>query len=111
MQQPVKPAAHVETLAVPLKAIAESWPEALRQELVRSNLLEKSVQVPCDLIETALKCGRAKFPWKSIRSWVQPAPLREGRNLIRAVVVERRILRPLPAEGLGEALTAAQRFL
>lgn len=73
MQQPVRLAANVETLDVPLKALSESWPEALRQEIVRLQLLEKSVQVPCDLIETALKSGRAVFPWKTIRAWIQPA--------------------------------------
>jgi predicted regulator of Ras-like GTPase activity (Roadblock/LC7/MglB family) len=72
--QPVRPAANVETFAVPLNALAESWPEALRQELARLKLEGKNVQLPCDLIENALKGGRAVFPWKSIRSWIQPPP-------------------------------------
>lgn len=72
--QPVRPPANVETFAVPLDALAESWPEALRQELARLKLEGKNVQLPCDLIENALKGGRAVFPWKSIRSWIQPPP-------------------------------------
>jgi predicted regulator of Ras-like GTPase activity (Roadblock/LC7/MglB family) len=72
--QPVKPAAIVETLAVPLKALAEGWPEAMRQETVELKLLETTVLLPCDQIESALKSGRAVFSWKSLRAWIQPAP-------------------------------------
>jgi predicted regulator of Ras-like GTPase activity (Roadblock/LC7/MglB family) len=64
-----------EPLAVPLKALAESWPETLRQEIVQSRLLDSRVMLPCDAIEEALKGGRAAFPWKTLRSWIQPAPL------------------------------------
>ena len=69
-----KPAADSGTLSVPLKSLAEAWPEALRQEIVQASLVDARLSVPCDLIETALKRGRAVFPWKTVRSWIRPAP-------------------------------------
>jgi predicted regulator of Ras-like GTPase activity (Roadblock/LC7/MglB family) len=62
-------------LAVPLKALAESWPETLRQEIVQTKLLDARLMLPWDAVERALKTGRAAFPWKTLRSWVAPAPL------------------------------------
>lgn len=38
-------------------------------------LLDARVLLPCDAIENALKSGRAAFAWKTLRSWIQPAPL------------------------------------
>jgi predicted regulator of Ras-like GTPase activity (Roadblock/LC7/MglB family) len=76
--QPVLPpasAANVERLEVPLKALAETWPEAIRQEIVRMRLLDACVLLPCDAVESGLRSGRAAFAWKSLRSWLQPAPL------------------------------------
>jgi predicted regulator of Ras-like GTPase activity (Roadblock/LC7/MglB family) len=72
--QPVKTAANVETLSVPLSALAESWPEALRQELAQMKLQEAHVLLPCDTVESALRNGRAVFPWRSLRAWIKPVP-------------------------------------
>lgn len=38
-------------------------------------LLDACVMLPCDAIESGLKTGRAAFPWKTLRSWIQPAPV------------------------------------
>lgn len=73
--QPAKPVTDAGSLTVALKNLAESWPEALRQEIVQLNLVDARLALPCDAIETALKRGRAAFPWKTIRSWIRPAPL------------------------------------
>jgi len=67
-----KPAANVEKLAVSLKALAENWPEALRQEIAQLRLMEAQVLLPCDAVESALKSGKAAFSWGSIQSWLQP---------------------------------------
>lgn len=69
------PSADAGSLAVPLKSLAEGWPEGVRQEIVQSNLVNARLAVPCDLIEAALKRGRAAFSWKTLRSWISPAPL------------------------------------
>lgn len=69
------PPADPGALAVPLKSLAEAWPDSLRQEIVQSNLVDAQLAVPCDLIESALKRGRAAFSWKTLRSWISPAVL------------------------------------
>ena len=61
-------------LLVGLTSLAESWPEAVRQELVQSNLVEAKVALPAEVVEQALKQGRIAFTWKTLRSWIKPAP-------------------------------------
>jgi hypothetical protein len=53
--------------------VAETWPDAVRQEIAQSGLAEARIALPCDAIEPALKRGRAAFPWKTLRSWIRPA--------------------------------------
>jgi predicted regulator of Ras-like GTPase activity (Roadblock/LC7/MglB family) len=64
-----------ESLLISLTSLAESWPEAVRQELVQMNLVEAKVALPTDVVERALKQGRIAFTWKTLRSWIKPAPL------------------------------------
>lgn len=63
------------TLGIALTALAENWPDAIRQEIVQLNLVETRFAMPVDLVEAALKRGRVAFPWKVLRSWIRPAPL------------------------------------
>jgi predicted regulator of Ras-like GTPase activity (Roadblock/LC7/MglB family) len=56
-------------------ALAESWSEALRHEVVQLNLTDANVALPVDAVEQALKRGKVTFPWKVLRSWIKPAPL------------------------------------
>jgi predicted regulator of Ras-like GTPase activity (Roadblock/LC7/MglB family) len=75
--QPVTPAATTaesNVLTVPLVALAESWPEAVRQEIVQFKLAEAQLAMPVDIVESSLKRGRVAFNWKTIRSWVRPGP-------------------------------------
>lgn len=73
--QPVKPAAtESEVILTPLTALAESWPEGIRQEIVQMNIVDARLAMPVELVEAALKRGRVIFPWKLVRSWVRPAP-------------------------------------
>ena len=62
-------------LLVSLTSLAEGWPEAVRQELVQLNLVEAKVALPAEIVERALKQGRVAFTWKTLRSWIKPAPL------------------------------------
>jgi predicted regulator of Ras-like GTPase activity (Roadblock/LC7/MglB family) len=71
--EPVSPAADADSLSVALKNLATNWPEAVRQEIVQLNLVDARLSLPCDAIETALKRGRAAFPWRTVRSWIRPA--------------------------------------
>jgi predicted regulator of Ras-like GTPase activity (Roadblock/LC7/MglB family) len=62
-------------LLVGLTSLAEGWPEAVRQELVQLNLVGAKVALPAEIVERALKQGRIAFTWKTLRSWIKPAPL------------------------------------
>jgi len=73
--QPQKPANGSNLLIVGLTAVAEGWPEAVRQEIVQLNLVDAKVALPAELVERALKQGRIVFTWKTLRSWIKPAPL------------------------------------
>lgn len=82
--QPAKPAnvvppvADAPVLMAPLTALAEAWPDAVRQEIVQSNLVDARLAMPVELVEGALKRGRVVFPWKTVRSWVRPTPQANG---------------------------------
>jgi predicted regulator of Ras-like GTPase activity (Roadblock/LC7/MglB family) len=60
-------------LLVGLTTLAESWPEAVRKEIVLLNLVDAKVALPSDKVEQALKLGRISFSWKTLRSWLKSA--------------------------------------
>ncbi|HOB32862.1 MAG TPA: roadblock/LC7 domain-containing protein, partial [Verrucomicrobiota bacterium] len=68
------PSTETVQLPVGLGAVAECWPEALKQEILSLNLTEARLAMPADLVEDSLKRGRVAFPWKTVRSWIKPAP-------------------------------------
>lgn len=72
---PVAPAVPEAYLTVPLAALKEQWPEALRLEIAQLNLAQAQLALPMSLIEPALKQGKIVFSWKMLRSWIRPAPL------------------------------------
>jgi predicted regulator of Ras-like GTPase activity (Roadblock/LC7/MglB family) len=63
---------------LPLTALAEAWPEAVRKEIVDLNLVEAKVALPMQSVEQGLKQGRVAFPWKTLRSWLKPAILQSA---------------------------------
>ena len=73
--QPAQPVAGTPSLSIPLIALAEAWPEALRHEIVQLNLVDAKVALPVEMVEQALKRGKVAFQWKVLRSWIKPAPL------------------------------------
>lgn len=64
----------IATISVSMRALAEAWPETLRQEIVQANLVNSQVALPVHLIEPALKRGRVIFSWHNLRSWIRPTP-------------------------------------
>jgi predicted regulator of Ras-like GTPase activity (Roadblock/LC7/MglB family) len=64
-----------EPLLLSLTALAESWPEAVRKEIVELNLVDARVALPASGVEQGLRQGRVAFSWKAIRSWIKPAIL------------------------------------
>ncbi len=73
--QPQKTANGSNPLIVGLTTLAEAWPDAVREEIVRLNLVDAKVALPAELVERALKQGRILFTWKTLRSWIKPSPL------------------------------------
>jgi predicted regulator of Ras-like GTPase activity (Roadblock/LC7/MglB family) len=72
---PKAPAApEVPSILAPLDALAESWPESLRHEIVQLNLAGAQVALPIHLVEPALKRGRVIISWHNVRSWIRPSP-------------------------------------
>jgi predicted regulator of Ras-like GTPase activity (Roadblock/LC7/MglB family) len=70
---PARPASS-ESVLLPtgLGALAEDWPETLKQEILSFNLVDSKLTLPVDLVEESLKRGRVAFPWKILRSWIKP---------------------------------------
>jgi predicted regulator of Ras-like GTPase activity (Roadblock/LC7/MglB family) len=67
------PAQAAQPLAASLASLAEDWPEAVRGEILRLNLMDAKLALPAQTVEQALKQGRVAFSWKAVRSWVRPA--------------------------------------
>jgi predicted regulator of Ras-like GTPase activity (Roadblock/LC7/MglB family) len=62
-------------LSVPLAALADNWPDVLRNEIVQLNLSEAHLALPLRFVEPSLKQGKVAFSWKVLRSWIRPATL------------------------------------
>jgi predicted regulator of Ras-like GTPase activity (Roadblock/LC7/MglB family) len=61
-------------ISVPLAALSEKWPEALRREIAQWDLANAEVALPLDAVAPAMKRGRVAFTWSVLRSWIRPAP-------------------------------------
>jgi predicted regulator of Ras-like GTPase activity (Roadblock/LC7/MglB family) len=71
----VPPVPEVPPILINLASMAETWPEAVRKDIVQFSLLDALVALPFDVVEQGLKQGRLSFQWKTLRSWIKPAPL------------------------------------
>ena len=74
-QAPAKSGPETPPILAGLTALAEAWPDAVRQEIVQLNLVDAKVALPPEVVERALKQGRIAFTWKMLRSWIRPSPL------------------------------------
>ena len=59
---------------LPLSALAEKWPDAIKMELVQANLMSAQAALPAALIEPGLKHGRVTILWKNLRMTIRPKP-------------------------------------
>lgn len=62
-------------LVVALTALAETWPDSIRKEVVQLNLVDAKIALPAEAVERGLRQGRLAFNWRTLRSWIKPAPL------------------------------------
>jgi predicted regulator of Ras-like GTPase activity (Roadblock/LC7/MglB family) len=85
--QPTPAAASTSVIAAALKELWESWPDALRREIVQNKLADARLALPTDFVEAALRQGRVVFSWKMLRSWIRPATV-PGTSAHDAVELE-----------------------
>jgi predicted regulator of Ras-like GTPase activity (Roadblock/LC7/MglB family) len=83
------------TISAPLPALSENWPDALKLEIVRSDLTRSHVVLPLNLIEPGLKRGRITFTWKNLRAFIRPAPPAVSVNDSLEVELPLKIITPL----------------
>jgi predicted regulator of Ras-like GTPase activity (Roadblock/LC7/MglB family) len=69
------PAPEAAPLLVSLISLVEAWPEPVRKELVQLSLVDARLALPVEVVERGLKHGRVAFSWKTLRSWIKPAPM------------------------------------
>jgi predicted regulator of Ras-like GTPase activity (Roadblock/LC7/MglB family) len=83
------------TISAPLSALLENWPDALKLEIIRSDLSRSHVELPLNLIEPGLKRGRITFAWKNLRALIRPAAPAASVNDALEVELPLKIITPL----------------
>ncbi len=73
----VAPASAPGTAAflIALDIIAANWPDGIRQELAQLKIPDAKVALPPNELCEGLKRGRIQYPWRTLRTWMQPTPL------------------------------------
>lgn len=72
---PVPPTLNTGSFFIRLDAIAMNWPDGIRQELAQLKIPDAKVALPPVEICEGLKRGRIQYPWRTVRTWIQPAPI------------------------------------
>jgi predicted regulator of Ras-like GTPase activity (Roadblock/LC7/MglB family) len=83
------------TLSAPIAALSENWPDAVKLEIVRSDLSRSQIEVPLNLLEPGLKRGRITFTWKNLRAFIHPAAPALPANDNLEVELPLKIITPL----------------
>jgi predicted regulator of Ras-like GTPase activity (Roadblock/LC7/MglB family) len=79
-----------------LSALYEFWPDAVRQEIVQSNLGNATVTLPMDRLESAMKTGRVAFTWGELSQWLDGGAAPGGSSLGQtAVELPLKVIAPL----------------
>lgn len=60
-------------LSVSLSAVADAWPDSLKQEIIQLNLADANLTLPYEEAEAGLKRGRLNFTWKRLKPWINAA--------------------------------------
>ena len=69
---PARPVGDQPSLSVSLIALIESWPEAVRQEIMQQNLMEAKIALPVETVEQSLRRGKVAFRTDIDRQRVLP---------------------------------------
>jgi len=100
--EPAQPTTSGPVIFVSLISLAESWPEELRNEIVRLNLAGAKVPLAVAVVEPGLKRGRVTLNWKQLRTLVQPASAPSPNDALEL---------DLPLKVLAPAFLQAQKNL
>jgi predicted regulator of Ras-like GTPase activity (Roadblock/LC7/MglB family) len=63
-----------DPILAPLSALAEKWPNAIKMEMIQTDLMSAQAALPPSLIEPGLKRGRVTILWKNLRMMIRPKP-------------------------------------
>lgn len=73
-QVPAEPAG-AASFSIDLAAVAEHWPDGVRQELAQLKIPDAKIFLPSVDICEGLKRGRIQYSWRTLHSWIQPTPI------------------------------------
>jgi predicted regulator of Ras-like GTPase activity (Roadblock/LC7/MglB family) len=62
------------TLRISLSEVSTNWPETVRNEITKFRLVDATLDLPLDVIETGLKAGKVNHEWRQICEWLNPCP-------------------------------------
>jgi predicted regulator of Ras-like GTPase activity (Roadblock/LC7/MglB family) len=72
---PAAPAPPSGNVVVTVETVSAAWPEAVRSEILGSNLAIALISIPVHRLEPGMKTGRVVFTWAEVRGWLNnPAP-------------------------------------
>ncbi|MCX6896932.1 MAG: roadblock/LC7 domain-containing protein [Verrucomicrobia bacterium] len=89
-------------LPVALGELVGNWPATVRMEIMQIGLSHATVALPAAQVEEALRKGRAVFPWRQVRSWIN-SPGAASASAHDAELVE------LPLKVIAPLFLARQR--
>lgn len=65
-----------EAVIVPLSEFSKFWPEAINREIVQLGLGDAQCHLLLAQIGRSVKNGMVQLPWKQVRAWIQPVPVK-----------------------------------
>jgi len=84
--QAAAPVVVAEPVVTTVGALCETWPEAVRQEIDKTDTRNASVSIPLSRLEAAMKAGRVVFAWSELRGWLNPPPAKHHFACIPSTV-------------------------
>ena len=97
------------SILVPLSALAENWPDAIKMELLQTDLMSAQAALPTTLIEPGLKRGRVTIQWRKLRMMIRPKPAPVSIHDGVEVELSLKVLAPLFFAGQKAAGQAKQK--
>ena len=103
LRTPVTPPAAPGSVGIPLAKVFEAFPDAIKVSLGQAKAQDAVFALPVADLEQGLKCGKVAFPWRTLRSCLQPAVITSTTPAADELVVE------LPLAVVAPIFLAAHR--